>query len=331
MVGDSHTDARLRGRRACRWCWSTTATTATPTWRRPGARSPRPAQPLGGASRGRASALSASPPPADNTCAATGARLQAQAWKLEGNTMGDIRQGAAAALWQDLVREAQAASGDALDESRESYLVFVLLRHQRDERLLARIQALEWLHAQQQVGRVRTDALRDVAPPPAGALVPDLAQRRRVSVDTLSTWAARLPGGRRRARCKCRAVRAPGFELPRAGLGAAPDPRPGGRLPVVTGAGSGTDPPPRRRSACAAPRTRPPAPAQVSALAPAQRQVELAPGLVVPGHGLVLAVNTLLARASNPVRAARTPAAGRRRRPPRRTMLPDRRSARRHP
>src|SRR5690606_39752858 len=99
---------------------------------------------------------------ADNTCAATGARLQAQAWKLEGNTMGDIRQGAAAALWQDLVREAQAASGDALDESRESYLVFVLLRHQRDERLLARIQALEWLHAQQQVGRVRTDALRDV-------------------------------------------------------------------------------------------------------------------------------------------------------------------------
>ncbi|NLW97173.1 hypothetical protein [Luteimonas wenzhouensis] len=99
--------------------------------------------------------------------------------------MGDIRQGAAAALWQDLVREAQAASGDALDESRESYLVFVLLRHQRDERLLARIQALEWLHAQQQVGRVRTDALRDVGDRCllVAGLFPDLAQRRRVSVD----------------------------------------------------------------------------------------------------------------------------------------------------
>src|SRR5690606_3098513 len=126
-----------------------------------------------------------SPPPADNTCAATGARLQAQAWKLEGNTMGDIRQGAAAALWQEVVREARAADGDALDEARESYLVFVLLRHQRDERLLARIQALEWLHAQQQVGRVRTDALRDVGDRCllVAGLFPDLAQRRRVSVD----------------------------------------------------------------------------------------------------------------------------------------------------
>ena len=99
--------------------------------------------------------------------------------------MSDIRQGAAAALWQDLVREAQAASGGTLDESQESYLVFVLLRHQRDERLLARIQALEWLQAQQHAGRARTDALRDVGDRCllVAGLFPDLAQRRRVSVD----------------------------------------------------------------------------------------------------------------------------------------------------
>jgi hypothetical protein len=99
--------------------------------------------------------------------------------------MSDIRQGAAAALWQDLVREAQAASGGTLDESQESYLVFVLLRHQRDGQLLARIQALEWLHAQQQVGSARADALRDVGDRCllVAGLFPDLAQRRRVSVD----------------------------------------------------------------------------------------------------------------------------------------------------
>ena len=76
--------------------------------------------------------------------------------------MSGIRQGAAAALWQAVIREALATRGAALDESQESYLVFVLLRHQRDERLLARIQALEWLDAQAQVGRVRTEALRQL-------------------------------------------------------------------------------------------------------------------------------------------------------------------------
>jgi len=97
----------------------------------------------------------------------------------------DIRQGAAAALWQELIREALARDGGRLDESQESYLVFVLLRHQRDERLLARIQALEWLDAQQQAGSVRADALRDVGDRCllVAGLFPDLAQRRRVSVD----------------------------------------------------------------------------------------------------------------------------------------------------
>src|SRR5690606_12603998 len=97
-------------------------------------------------------------PTADNTSARAGASLGASNRRTG---MGDIRQGAAAELWQSAIREACASGGRALDESQESYLVFVLLRHQRDERLLARIQALEWLDAQQQAGSARADALRD--------------------------------------------------------------------------------------------------------------------------------------------------------------------------
>ena len=99
--------------------------------------------------------------------------------------MGTIRQGAAAELWQSAIREACSGGGPELDEAQESYLVFVLLRHQRDERLLARIQALEWLDAQQQAGSVRSDALRDVGDRCllVAGLFPALATRRRVSVD----------------------------------------------------------------------------------------------------------------------------------------------------
>ena len=99
--------------------------------------------------------------------------------------MSGIRQGAAAALWQAVIREALATRGAELDESQESYLVFVLLRHQRDERLLARIQALEWLDAQAQAGRARTDALRDVGDRCllVAGLFPALARRRRVGVE----------------------------------------------------------------------------------------------------------------------------------------------------
>ncbi|HLT44635.1 MAG TPA: hypothetical protein VK000_08240 [Luteimonas sp.] len=99
--------------------------------------------------------------------------------------MSVIRQGAAAALWQDAIREALAGCGRTLDESQESYLVFVLLRHQRDERLLARVQALEWFDAQQREGSARRDALRDVGDRCllVAGLFPDLAQRRRVAVD----------------------------------------------------------------------------------------------------------------------------------------------------
>lgn len=99
--------------------------------------------------------------------------------------MHTLTQGAAAELYQALVRDGARRGGCPLDEASESYLVFVLLRHQRDGMLLARTQALEWLHAQECFGRARADALRDVGDRCLliAGLYPALAERRRVSLD----------------------------------------------------------------------------------------------------------------------------------------------------
>lgn len=99
--------------------------------------------------------------------------------------VASINQGSRVELWRDVVREAEDRADRALDEGRESYLVFVLQRHQQDAFLLARTQALEWLSAQEQVGTARADALRDVGDRCLliAGLFPGVAARRRVSVD----------------------------------------------------------------------------------------------------------------------------------------------------
>lgn len=96
-----------------------------------------------------------------------------------------IRHGAQAELWQGLVHEAGERVGFPLDEMHESYLVFVLLRYQRDDTLLARAQALDWLEAQSCHGSVRADALRDVGDRCLliAGLYPGLAERRRVGIE----------------------------------------------------------------------------------------------------------------------------------------------------
>ena len=96
-----------------------------------------------------------------------------------------ITHGAQAQLWQALVHEAATRVGTPLDETRESYLVFVLLRYQRDDTLLARTQALDWFGAQLQSGTPRADALRDVGDRCLliAGLFPGLAARRRVQAD----------------------------------------------------------------------------------------------------------------------------------------------------
>jgi hypothetical protein len=99
--------------------------------------------------------------------------------------MSNVMQGAPAELWQALVHDAGERAGCALDEWRESYLVFLLLRHQRDGQLLARTQALEWLQANAVAGGLREEMLRDVGDHCLiiAGLYPALAERRRVSVD----------------------------------------------------------------------------------------------------------------------------------------------------
>ena len=79
--------------------------------------------------------------------------------------------------------------------------MFVLLRYQRDEQLLSRTQALAWLHAQDQVGRARADALREVGDGCLliAGLFPGVAERRRVQrvADRAASAAAtRLPAAR---------------------------------------------------------------------------------------------------------------------------------------
>lgn len=89
------------------------------------------------------------------------------------------------ALWYDLVRDGASRTGTRLPESVESYLVFVLQRHQRDVALGGRTLALERLEADDRIGQLRADALRDVGDRCLliAGLFPRLAERRRVGPD----------------------------------------------------------------------------------------------------------------------------------------------------
>lgn len=93
-------------------------------------------------------------------------------------------QGPAAELWREVLRESEARTGEQLDEDREAYLVFALLRHCQDTALLRRIMALEYFDAFEASGMQRIDALRDVGDRCLllSGLFPRLAERRRVSL-----------------------------------------------------------------------------------------------------------------------------------------------------
>jgi hypothetical protein len=95
-----------------------------------------------------------------------------------------LRQGFATELWQELVQEGGARRGTRLDQELESYLVFVLMRHLRDEQLAGRVLALELLEAMAQGAR-RLEDLRDVGDRCliVAGLFPGQAERRRVSGD----------------------------------------------------------------------------------------------------------------------------------------------------
>lgn len=102
---------------------------------------------------------------------------------------GEVRVGAAAELWRELVCEGEARAELRLPENVQAYLVFLLMRHLRDGTLAGRTMALEWLQALELSGRPRADALRDVGDRCLllAGWYPKLAERRRVSPGYFTT------------------------------------------------------------------------------------------------------------------------------------------------
>ena len=88
------------------------------------------------------------------------------------------------AQWQTLVHEAQAACGRQLDETLESYLVFLLMRFADKPHCTARIMAEDYLNSQLLRGEQRADMLRDVGDHCLlfSGLFPQLAERRLVRI-----------------------------------------------------------------------------------------------------------------------------------------------------
>lgn len=95
-----------------------------------------------------------------------------------------VAEGTQTELWQGLVRDAEVRASRQLGDDLESYLVFTLMRHQRDARLAGRTMALEWLDTLISSGRKRETGLRDVGDGCLliAGLYPEQAERRRVSL-----------------------------------------------------------------------------------------------------------------------------------------------------
>ncbi len=87
------------------------------------------------------------------------------------------------AQWHALVNEAQAACECNLDESLESYLVFLLMRFSGRPEIVRRVMALEFLEAQLRARR-QVDQLRDVGDQCLlfSGFFPQLAEQRMVRI-----------------------------------------------------------------------------------------------------------------------------------------------------
>lgn len=90
----------------------------------------------------------------------------------------------ATAQWQRLLRDAQGQADQPLDETLESYLVFVLMRCVGQRQLAANPMVLELAAANDLVGAVRRDHLQHVGDQCLliSGLFPEQARRRAVSV-----------------------------------------------------------------------------------------------------------------------------------------------------
>lgn len=100
--------------------------------------------------------------------------------------MTRILTGAApTALWHELIREAERNGSAPLDDDSESYLVFLLMRHLRDQGLASHVFALDYFEALHQARTQRQQQLRDLGDRCLliAGLYPQQAQRRLVGLD----------------------------------------------------------------------------------------------------------------------------------------------------
>ncbi len=90
--------------------------------------------------------------------------------------------------WHSLVNEAQAATHLILNESTESYLVFLLMRFSQGPKLIESIVALDFLESMQKPRRVQSELLRDVGDKSLlfCGLFPGIAAKRHVSLSYFS-------------------------------------------------------------------------------------------------------------------------------------------------
>lgn len=93
------------------------------------------------------------------------------------------------AQWQALVHEAQTACDRQLDETLESYLVFLLMRFADKPHCTARVMAEDYLNSQWLTGEQRAERLRDVGDHCLlfSGLFPQLAERRLVRISYFVT------------------------------------------------------------------------------------------------------------------------------------------------
>jgi hypothetical protein len=90
--------------------------------------------------------------------------------------------------WHALVNEAQVSTELLLNESTESYLVFLLLRYSTASKLTESVLALDFLESMQKTRRHQVDTFRDIGDKSLlfCGLFPGMATKRRVSLEYFS-------------------------------------------------------------------------------------------------------------------------------------------------
>lgn len=90
--------------------------------------------------------------------------------------------------WHALVNEAQASTRLVLNESTESYLVFLLMRYAQTKQLMESVISVDFLHSMQTSGRRQIELLRDVGDKSLllCGLFPGIANKCHVKLDYFS-------------------------------------------------------------------------------------------------------------------------------------------------